>query len=207
VESQILAFCGVAALVTISPGADFALVTRRALVAPPREALVTAAGICTGVLAWGALSAVGVAAVIAASDTAYDVLRAAGAAYLVVLGLRALRESSRVLRGAGEDLAVAPVRGGAFRTGLATNLLNPKVAVFYAAVLPQFVAPGDPVLAVSLLLAALHAVMGLAWYGACVWLLARAAGWFRRPRVRAALEATTGAVLVGLGVRVALSAR
>ena len=86
------------------------------------------------------------------------------------------------------------------------NLLNPnpKVGVFYAAVLPQFVSPHDPVLLVSLLLATIHALMGIGWYWACAWGLSRGAQFFRRGRVRAWLEALTRTVLVALGPRVAV---
>jgi threonine/homoserine/homoserine lactone efflux protein len=169
-------------------------------------------GICSGLLVWGAASAVGVAAVIATSATAYEALRLAGAAYLVVLGIGALRAAHRAARGDAEPRTAAPPASpssgrAAFRQGLFTNLLNPKIAVFYSTLLPQFVSPGDPVLAVSLLLAAIHATLGLAWLGSCAVALTRARGAFARPRVRAAMEAVTGTVLVGLGLRLVLDRR
>jgi threonine/homoserine/homoserine lactone efflux protein len=194
----ILAFTAVAALLTITPGVDMALVTRTALERGPRAARHTAAGICTGLLVWAALSAVGVAALLATSAEVYTVLRLAGAAYLIYLGVQGL------LRAAGPDHVEAPrMQGSPFRQGLTTNLLNPKIAVFYTTVLPQFIGPGDPVLTTSLLLASIHAGLGLVWLSAYGSVVARAGDVLRRGRARRALDAASGAVLIGHGVRLA----
>ncbi len=203
-HSDLIGFVGVAAVVTIAPAADFALVSRRALSAGARAAIITASGICSGVLVWGALSALGVAAIVTASADAYAMLRLAGAAYLVFLGIQALLRARRLAaaKGTQDDSAACEVPGG-FRQGLVTNLLNPKVGIFYSAVLPQFVSHRDPILLVSLLFAALHALMGMSWYSFSALVLSRGRRVFTRPRARAALEATTGAVLIGLGLRVA----
>ena len=205
-RSDLIAWAGVAAVLTVSPGADMAIVARQALTVSPRAARRAAAGISAGVLAWGALSALGVAALVATSATAYHALRVAGAAYLVVLGVRALLAARAAWRSDAAPAGATAGGGGspAFRQGLLTNLLNPKVGVFYAAVLPQFVAPGDPVLALSMAMAAIHAALSLAWLNAYAWLLGRARGVLGRPRTRAAIEAVTGAVLIGLGIRVAV---
>lgn len=205
-RSEVVAFAGVAALLTISPGADMALVGRRALgPGPLREACLAAVGIACGVVVWAAMSAIGVAAVLAASATAYTALKVAGGVYLVLLGVLAFRDARRSLRdGAPVAAGPAPERSAAaaFREGLVTNLLNPKIAVFYTAVLPQFVAPGDPVLPVSLLLASIHATFGVVWLCGYAWVLHRSRAAFG-PRARAALQTVTGLVLVGLGGRVA----
>lgn len=204
-HSDLAGFAGVAALVTIAPGADFALVSRRALSEGVRTAVVTASGVCCGVMVWGALSAVGIAALLAASADAYNVLRLAGGAYLVLLGVQALLRARRLAtqRERPEGSVPGPDGGTAFRQGLLTNLLNPKVGVFYSAVLPQFVSHHDPVLLVSLLFALVHALMGMAWYSASALVLARGRRVFARPRARAALEMVTAAVLIGLGTRIA----
>lgn len=197
-----------AAVVTLAPAADFALVSRRALTAGTRPAVVTASGVCTGVLVWGVLSALGISALIAASAEAYTVLRVAGAAYLAWLGVHALLRARRFAaepQPASEQAATPTAdHKGAFRQGLLTNLLNPKVGVFYSAVLPQFVSHHDSILLVSLLFAALHAAMGMLWYSASAYVLSRGRSVFGRPRARAAIEAVTGLVLIGLGARVAL---
>ncbi|MGI8586057.1 MAG: LysE family translocator [Thermoleophilaceae bacterium] len=206
------AFAGVAALLTISPGADMALVTRAALADGRGPAFATTLGICLGLVLWALASAVGLAALLSASATAFLVVKVAGATYLVALGVLALR---RALRGgpAGGAGGVAsaparhPRRGSAFRQGLVSNLLNPKIAVFYTTVLPQFIAPGDPALAVSLVLVVIHVCLTLAWLSGYAYAVARAGEVLRRPIVRRALDALTGAVLVGLGVRLAFVQR
>ncbi len=204
-HSNLIGFVSVAGLVTIAPAADFALVSRRALGAGARAAVITASGVCSGGLVWGGLSALGVAAIVTASADAYAALRLAGAAYLMLLGIRALLDARRLASeyGPPNDLPTSRPGSGAFRQGLFTNLLNPKVGIFYVAVLPQFVSHRDPVLLVSLLFAFLHAVMGMIWYTFAALVLCRGRQLFTRPRARAALELTTSAVLIGLGVRVA----
>lgn len=199
---MIIAFTAVAALLTVTPGVDMALVTRTALERGPRPARFTAAGICSGLLVWAALSAVGVAALLATSAEVYAALRLAGAAYLVWLGIQGL------VRAAGPDRADAPrAEGSPFRTGLLTNLLNPKIAVFYTTFLPQFIGRHDPVLAMSLLLASIHAALSLIWLSGYGSVVARAGDFLRRGRARRALDAVSGSVLVALGVRLALERR
>jgi len=204
-HSDLAGFAAVAALLTIAPGVDFALVSRRALSGGVRTAVITASGVCSGVVMWGALSAVGIAALLAASADAYNLLRLAGGAYLVLLGLQALLRAHRLAAAGHEQTdasASRPEGGAAFRQGLVTNLLNPKIGVFYSAVLPQFVSHRDSVLLVSLLFALLHALMGMAWYSCCALALSRGRRVFARPHARAALEMVTAVVLFGLGVRV-----
>lgn len=205
-EQQILAFSAVAAVLTITPGVDMAIVTRNALELGPRPARRTAAGVCTGLLVWAALSAVGVAALLAASAEAYNVLRFAGAAYLIYLGAQALLRAARGDRlELGEEGRVAA--RSAYRQGLLSNLLNPKIAVFYTTLLPQFIEPGDPALAMSLLLASIHATMGLAWLSLYAGVVARAGDLLRRGWPRRALDSASGLVLVALGVRLAFERR
>jgi threonine/homoserine/homoserine lactone efflux protein len=198
--STVLAWSGLAALLTITPGVDMALVARSALAQGRRAALWTTGGIVSGLLVWAAASAVGVAALLAASATAYDALRLAGAAYLVWLGVRSIAHA-----GAPPPPAAAEPRGGrsAYATGLVSNLANPKIVVFYSTVLPSFVPEGSSVLGWSLLLAAIHAGMGLVWLSAYAWALHRARAVLERPRVRRTLDRATGAVLVALGLRLA----
>lgn len=208
-HSDLAGFAAVAALVTIAPGVDFALVSRRALSAGMRTAVTTASGVCSGVVMWGALSAVGIAALLTASADAYNLLRLAGGAYLVLLGLQALLRARRLAAGHEQTgtSASCPEGGAAFRQGLVTNLLNPKIGVFYSAVLPQFVSHRDSVLLISLLFALLHALMGMAWYSFCALALSRGRRVFARPGARAALEMVTAVVLISLGVRVVTERR
>jgi threonine/homoserine/homoserine lactone efflux protein len=199
-----LLFVGIVALLTITPGADMAMVARSVFTGGRRAAFATTLGISAGCLAWAFASALGVAAVLAASQTAYDALRLVGAVYLVWLGVQSLLAARR-----GEQPAVeAGGRSSSpFRQGLLTNLFNPKIAVFYSTFLPQFIAPGDSALAVSMLLACVHIAFGIVWLSLYAWLLARAVEAFKGSRLRRALDALTGTVLVALGLRLAVERR
>jgi threonine/homoserine/homoserine lactone efflux protein len=211
-DPRLLAFVGVAALLTMSPGPDMALVLRNSLTRGRAAVLPTACGTCSGCVAWGAASSVGIAAVLDASAQLYDALRLAGAAYLVWLGIRTLWDArTSHARPADDPAAEAPTEPGsrrsAYRQGLLTNLLNPKVGIFYTTFLPQFIAPGQPALLMSIGLASIHAGMNLVWltlYGSAA---ARLGDAIRRGRVRRAIETATGTVLVGFGLAVAVERR
>jgi threonine/homoserine/homoserine lactone efflux protein len=201
-----LVFVGIVALLTITPGADMAMVARSVFTGGRRAAFATTLGISAGCLVWAFASAVGVAAVLAASQTAYDALRLVGAAYLVWLGIQSLLAARR---GDYSPTAAsgATRRSSPFRQGLLTNLFNPKIAVFYSTFLPQFIGPGDPALLISMLLAGVHIALGIAWLSIYAWLLARAVEAFKGSRLRRALDALTGTVLVALGLRLAAERR
>ena len=198
-------FLVVSAVVVVTPGVDMALVTRNALQHGRAAAQATAAGINLGILVWTLAAALGLAALIAASATAFTAVKLAGAVYLVYLGVQTLRGS----RGGQPAHAArpAPRRAAAFRQGLASNLLNPKIAVFFTSLLPQFVDAGHAAPRDLLLLGALFNLMGLVWLLSYAALAARGRDLFRRPRVRRAIDRVTGLTLVALGVRLALERR
>jgi threonine/homoserine/homoserine lactone efflux protein len=200
-QSQLLPFVGTAVLIALTPGADTALVVRNALASGAREARRTALGSCTGLLVWGVASACGVAALLNASAEVFATLKLAGAAYLIWLGRAGhpARRRIRARRPAPRRLALSP--------GPAVQPAQPEAGVFFTALLPQFVSPQDPALLVSLLLTAIAAVTSLAWLSVYAALVPRAGDVLRRPRVRRALDRGTGAVLIGLGVRLALTRR
>jgi threonine/homoserine/homoserine lactone efflux protein len=201
---HVLPFLAVAIVVVITPGVDMAVVTKNALVHGRRQALATALGVNAGVAAWTVAAAFGLAAVVQASAAAFSAIKFAGALYLVYLGAQAVR---RARRGQAETpLADSPLgSAGAFRQGLVTNLLNPKIAVFFTSLLPQFVDHGT--LPALLLLGALFNVLGLLWLTSYALLAARGRVVLQRPRVKSALDYLSGFVLVGLGVRLALERR
>ncbi|MFJ6938717.1 LysE family translocator [Streptomyces sp. NPDC101132] len=201
---QLLVAAGVLALLTVVPGPDLALVTRQAVGSGPGDALRTVGGVAAGLLVWGALTVAGLAALLAASAGAALVVRVLGAAYLVVLGIGALRRGGRSA-GAGQDAAPA-VRGNPWRTGLVGNLLNPKIAVFYTGLLPALAPAGLPPSAGMALLVTLHAGLTVAWLGGYVLLLSRARAQLSRPAVRRALDRLTGVVLIAFGLRLAATA-
>jgi threonine/homoserine/homoserine lactone efflux protein len=202
-----LLFLGVITLLTVTPGADMAMVSRSVFLGGRRAAFGTTLGIAAGCMIWAVASAAGVAAVLAASETAYDALKLVGAAYLVWLGVTTLWAAARGYGAAPVDGDPAALGGASlrrpFRQGLLTNLFNPKIALFYTTFLPQFIRPGDPVLVLSIAMATVHILLGLVWLSAYAWLLSRAVDAFRGSRVRRALDALTGSVLVALGIRVA----
>ncbi|WP_433276929.1 LysE family translocator [Pseudonocardia xinjiangensis] len=200
-------------LISASPGPAMALIMRRAALHGFRGAVPTVLGLEAGLYVWALLAAGGFAALVAASEVAYLVLRVVGAAVLVVLGVRAWRTA---WRSRGQDAAAHPdllptggVRSGhaAFAEGALVMLANPKAAAFMIAFYPQFVPPDRPLFATTALLALLQVVLETAFYLAIAAGVARAGTWFRRPRIRRRLEAVSGSVLVGLGVRLAVSSR
>lgn len=204
VDSRFAAFVGVAALLILTPGPDMALVARNALAGGGRAAAFTALGVGVGVLGWALAAALGVAGLLDRSAVAFDALKYAGAAYLLLLGLRALVGSGAATTGgaspSGRGRGISA--GRAFRQGALGNLLNPKAGVIFLSVLPQFVEPGDPATRLLAMLVAFE-VMLVGWllgYGAVV-------GRVAQSRVgasaRRALERVTGAVLIGLGLRLA----
>lgn len=200
-EPKYAAFLAVAALLTVTPGPDMAVVTRSALEGGWGAGVRTTLGINAGLLAWALAAALGVAAVVAASAEAFTALKVVGAAYLVWLGIQALR------RGGEPAGTGAPKLRNAFRSGLYANLLNPKIGVFYSTLLPQFVVSGRSIVLQSIALALAHNLMGLIWLPAYARVVVWAGDVLRRPRVRRALDRLTGVVLIGLGLRVALERR
>jgi RhtB (resistance to homoserine/threonine) family protein len=208
-DPQVLAFALVAALVTVSPGADTFLVVRNTLRGGRGDGWYTVLGICSGLFVHALLSAVGVSALLAHSDRAFLALKVAGAAYLAWLGCQSLRSAARGGASAAPDgiLAARVPAARSFREGLLTNLLNPKVIVFYLALLPQFLSPGMAVLPKSLVLAAIHFALGILWLGFVAWGVDRSRRFFLRPALRRAMDALCGTVLVALGLRLALEQR
>ncbi len=203
--AALLAFAATALLLTLTPGLDTALVLRTSATEGLRRALMASLGICAGCLAWGIAAAIGLGALLAASPLAYDTLRVAGALYLFYLGARLL------WRGLRAPAAAAPTGAGAPSTarawlwrGCLSNLLNPKVGVFYLTLLPQFIPAGVPVLGFSLLLATLHAVISMAWLTVLALATRRLGHWLARPAVARSLDGITGALFVGVGLRLAL---
>jgi threonine/homoserine/homoserine lactone efflux protein len=207
-DTRFLAGLAVLALLTISPGADMALVAKMTLERGRRAALLATLGICSGLFVHATASALGLSVVLATSAEAFSAVKLAGAVYLAYLGLRTLLASFGGSLTHRAPVHLQPARAGiSFLQGLLSNVLNPKVAVFYLTFLPQFIAPSGNVLAQSLLFAGAHALMGIAWLSLYAYVLARLSTFFARAGVRRWLERVTGAVLVGLGVRLAFERR
>jgi threonine/homoserine/homoserine lactone efflux protein len=194
-------FAIVAALLTILPGLDSALVLRSALTQGRRPAIATAFGICSGSLIWGAAAGVGAAALLAASEFAFTALKLLGAGYLVYLGVRMLVASFRGTAAVDASRGSRTVRSlwAAYGRGALTNLLNPKVGVFYIALIPQFIPEGVNPLGMGLLLAVVHTLESLVWFAAIIFAADAARRWMSSPRVTRWIDRVTGGVLVAFG--------
>ena len=197
--THLLAFLGVSIVVIVTPGQDTALTIRNTLTAGRRGGLLTAIGVSSGQAVWALAAAGGVAALLRASEPAFLVVRLVGAAYLMYLGLQALRAALR-RHDVDHRVAGRPRRGFApLRQGLISNLGNPKMAIFFTSLLPQFGGTFPALLALGIVFCA----MTLLWLSAYAVLVAKAGDLLRRSKVRRALDACTGAVLVAFGVRLA----
>jgi threonine/homoserine/homoserine lactone efflux protein len=202
VLAQLVAFFGVSIVVIVVPGQDTALTIRSTLVGGRRSGIMTAVGVSTGQACWTIAASAGVVAILRASEPAFLALRLAGAAYLVFLGLQALASAIRRTERGGFLLGgvpSAPAPRVAFRQGLVSNLGNPKMAIFFTSLLPQFATSFAALAALGLLFSSLT----LLWLSAYAVVVARAGDFLRRSRIRRALEALTGAALVALGLRLA----
>ena len=205
---HLLVFLVGSVVVTVVPGADMALVTRQVVTRGRRAAEITILGNLSGLVVHATALAVGLSALLVASATAYSVVKLAGAAYLVYLGVQSLRQARRT-RAATDttDPQLVPKHGNPYLQGLISTVLNPKPALFFVSYLPQFVdRDGSVTLQVSLL-AAIHIVIGFVWLTTYAFLVARMQAAIARPRVKATLERVTGVVLIALGVRVAVAHR
>ena len=199
--THFLAFLGVAAVVIVTPGQDTALTIRNTLLGGRRSGILTAAGVSTGQAVWALATSVGLAAVLRASEPAFVAVKVAGAAYLVSLGLQTLVPA---LRRQARKPKAAP-RGRPFRQGIVSNLGNPKMAVFFPSLLPQFAT--RPSFGALLALGLVFCSMTFIWLTGYAFAVAKAGDFLRRSRVRRALDAMTGVVLVGLGLRLAAEQR
>jgi len=208
VIQSLLLFSLAAGLLTITPGLDTTLVLRTSASEGPRPAVFAAVGIGVGCLVWGVAAASGLTALLSAAPLAFEVLKWVGTAYLVWLGLKMIFSRSQGLD-LGETAVAAPsARGvGWLRRGLLTNLLNPKVGVFYVTFLPQFVPTGVSAGPWMLLLAALHVVFGLIWFAVLIAATLPLSRVLRRPAVVRWIDRIAGGVLIGFGAKLALSRR
>jgi threonine/homoserine/homoserine lactone efflux protein len=207
---HLIAFLGVAAVLVVTPGVDMALVTKNAILHGRRQAVASALGVNLGIAMWTFASALGLAAVVRASAAAFDVLKFAGAAYLIALGIQSLRaaraDTSRPDR--TPTLAKPSLSASlAFRQGLRSNALNPKIAVLFTSLLPQFIAPGGSVLTATLVLGGVFNLMGIVWLCGYALAASQARSRLRDSAVARWLEGLTGAVLIALGIRLATEHR
>jgi RhtB (resistance to homoserine/threonine) family protein len=207
--TQLLALIGVIVVAAMSPGPDSVVVLRNAAVSGRRAGMACGAGIASGILVWATVTALGVAGLLAASAVAFTVVKLVGAGYLVLLGIRSLLTARRggyeALDTSGASVrTVTRTMASAFRQGLLTNLLNPKVAIFFIALLPQFT-PTTASMFDHVLLALIAATVSLVWFVVLSNVVSAMRRFLTSGRARRVIDAVMGSLLVGLGVRVAVS--
>jgi RhtB (resistance to homoserine/threonine) family protein len=204
VRVDVLPFLAIAVMLIVMPGPDTAMVTKNALVGGRRSGVLAAVGVSVGLIIWTTAAALGIAAVLRASQVAFDTLKFAGALYLAWVGIQMLRS-----RGVPPESRSGRPESGlrALRQGVLSDLSNPKIAIFFTSLLPQFVQGTGPAFVPLLFLGIVFALLTLAWLAAYAFAVGHASGYLRRPSVRKWLDRVTGVVLIGFSVRLALERR
>jgi threonine/homoserine/homoserine lactone efflux protein len=203
-DGRLASFVLLSALLIVTPGPDTALIVRNALAGGPRASTFSAVGVAIGILAWALAATFGVGVLLERSSLAFTVLKLAGAAYLCYLGLRSLFGRVQVSQQSVPATSLSDLN--ALRQGLLSNLLNPKTGAFFVSVMPQFLMPGDSPLRLAIMVGAFESIL-LVWligYGHVVSRLGRTGPGLR---VRRAMTRLSGAILIGLGARLALERR
>lgn len=208
---SLMAFVGISLVVIVTPGPDTAITIRNTLLGGRAGGVATALGVAIGQAVWALATGLGVVALLVASEPLFLAVKYAGATYLVLLGLQALRcawwSAPAPVTGSAAPHGPRLVPRRAFAQGVVSDLGNPKMAVFFASLLPQFVPDGADPFAAVLTLGLAFSLMTFAWLAAYAVVVARAGDVLRRPAVRRVVEGVTGGVLVALGVRIAAEAR
>lgn len=202
-----------ATLLILAPGPDNMLVLRNSLRSGSRVGLCTAAGTVTGLLGWALAATLGLASLVAASRVGYDLLRFAGAAYLIWLGATSLWARHGVCAPSGAASTRATTRaaavgpGRAYLNGVISNMCNPKIGAFFVAFLPGFIPAGHSVRELSLLYGIWFALETGLWLVVLVWMVGRGVTWLSRAKIQRRMERLTGLVLIGFGIRLATEVR
>ena len=208
-DARFAAWIAVALVLIVTPGPDTALIIRNALRAGARSASLSALGVGAGSSVWAVASVLGLAVLLESSEVAFTILKYAGAAYLVFLGLRTIIRTFRDsddLAGADTSMPKRRETSNAVAQGVLNNLLNPKAGAIFVTVMPQFIEPHDSVLRLVLMVAAYDAIV-IAWLCAYGYVVSRAGRSRAGARLRKGLERVTGTVMIGLGVRLAFERR
>ncbi|MGB0467630.1 MAG: LysE family translocator [Pontibacterium sp.] len=190
---------------TLTPGVDTLLVMRNAARGGQRDGLLTSLGICLGLFIHASISAAGLSVILLGSAQLFIILKLAGAAYLIWLGVQSLRSAiNRKQLHLDQPAYVSSVPATtSLREGLLSNVLNPKPIIFYMAFLPQFIDPAYSALPQALMMAAVHFTIGMVWQGSLVLMVGRARLWLQTPCVARVQDSITGALLIGFGVKLA----
>ena len=205
-----LAFLGVAVLVIVTPGPDTAITVRNALLGGRRAGVFTALGVAIGQAVWALATSIGIVALLVASEPLFLAIKYAGAGYLIFLGLQALYaafKSGRPLTAAARGTPSGLSSFAALRQGMISDLSNPKMAVFFVSLLPQFASGGASDFAGLLGLGLVFSAMTFCWLALYSFAVAKAGDILRQSRIRRVIDGITGAVLLALGFRTAVAER
>jgi threonine/homoserine/homoserine lactone efflux protein len=208
--ASFMAFLGVSTIVIVTPGPDTAVTVRNTLLGGRLAGILTALGISTGQAIWALATSFGIVALLVASEVLFLAVKYAGAGYLIYLGLHALIGAWRNGGDGAPALQASVARlrpGRAFLQGLMSDLGNPKMAVFFASLLPQFATPGEGLFAALMSLGLVFSLMTFIWLAAYAFVIAKAGEVLRRPSIRRWIETVTGTLLVALGLRIAVEQR
>jgi threonine/homoserine/homoserine lactone efflux protein len=214
--TALLPFALTSTLVILAPGPDSLLVMRNTVRDGRRAGWVTASGTLSGLMVWAVAAALGLSALLRVSHLGYDILRFAGACYLIWLGVSSLGLFRRTHASPGSGTGCGEPAGSAvsgagwgrvYLNGLLSNLFNPKIGVFFVAFLPGFIPAGVPAAPFCLVLGLWFIAETGAWLGTLAWMVGRGVGWLRRPGVQRWLERVTGVALIGFGLRLATETR
>ncbi len=190
---------------TLTPGVDTLLVMRNAARGGHRDGLLTSLGICLGLFVHATISAAGLSVILLGSAQLFTLLKLAGAAYLIWLGIQSLRSAlqRRALTLAQPETARTISAATSLREGLLSNVLNPKPIIFYMAFLPQFIDPAYSALPQALMMASVHFIIGMLWQGTLTLMVNRARRWLQQPNVGRVMDSVTGLLLLGFGAKLA----
>jgi threonine/homoserine/homoserine lactone efflux protein len=207
VNSDLFGFAVMSVVLSVTPGPDTMLVLSNTMAGGTKQGIATTLGVKAGTITHSLLAAVGVAAILMKFAAFYTVMKAVGAAYLIALGVLTVVKALSNGRANGAPGPGAQVKNGlrCFTEGYLSNILNPKVVVFYVAVLPQFVGPGDPVFITTAKLASIHIGVSFLWLVSVSFFVGTARKWLTRPEVRRAIGAVSGLAIAGFGLKLALS--
>jgi len=219
VTTALLGFALASTLLILAPGPDSLLVLRNTMRGGRRAGLITACGTMSGLAVWALAAALGLSALVRVSHIGYDLLRFAGAGYLIWLGMGSLgllgrkRAGHAAVERPGHAAVERPLPGSpptrarAYLNGLLSNLFNPKISVFFMAFLPAFIPAGEAAAQFSLVLGLWFIAETGLWLAIVAWLTGIGAGWLRRPAAQRWLGRVTGVVFIGFGIRLATQAR
>jgi RhtB (resistance to homoserine/threonine) family protein len=209
VPSHFSVYVGVVIAIALLPGPDTAVVTKNALIHGRGAALGSAIGVNVGLTVWTVATALGVASLLKTSETIYTTLKLIGALYLIWIGARALWDSRRATAGPGTVAVPGRTIDGrrGFNQGVISNLANPKVAIFFTSLLPQFVSPSGSALIQMLLLGVAFIAINITWMCSYALAAVRMSDVLSRARVKGAIDRISGIVLIGVGIRLATERR